>query len=278
MNPDSATTIFPTLYIPHGGGPCFFMDWTLGPADTWNNMEHWLRELASSIGAKPRQIVVCSAHWEGELIRINASAKPALIYDYSGFPPHTYQLTYPAPGSPTLAKEVQHLLKGANISATLDDEHGFDHGVFIPFKLIFPNADIPIVQISLRSDLDPAHHLAVGRALSPLRKQGTLIVGSGMSYHNMQGLMTPGKDKADARQFDEWLRAACTERNEARTQLLCDWKKAPTALQAHPREEHLLPLMVAAGAGEDEAGLAIYQDQVLGAQISAIQFGPSITD
>jgi len=277
MNSDSQAKAFPTLYIPHGGGPCFFMDWTMGPADTWHTMENWLRQLADSIGARPRQIVVCSAHWEGEQILINASPRPALIYDYHGFPPHTYQLEYPVSGSPQLADEIQNLLNSAGIEADLDAEHGFDHGVFIPFKLIYPDADIPIVQISLRSDLDPAHHIAVGRALSPLRQQDTLIIGSGMSYHNMQALMTPGNDKLDARQFDGWLRSACGNTSSEREQLLCNWQSAPAARQAHPREEHLLPLMVVSGAAGDDVGVAIFQGQVLGAQVSAIQFGKSLS-
>jgi len=277
MNLNSDKIPFPTLYIPHGGGPCFFMDWTMGPADTWDTMESWLHELGDSIGARPRQIVVCSAHWEGEQILINASPKPELVFDYYNFPPHTYELEYPAPGSPNLAEQIQSLLSDADISAALDAGHGFDHGVFIPFKLIYPDADIPIVQISLRSDLDPAHHIAVGRALSPLRQQDTLIVGSGMSYHNMQALMTPDNNKLDARQFDDWLRNACANTGSEREEQLCDWQSAPAARQAHPREEHLLPLMVVAGAAGDDVGVAIFQDQVLGAQVSAIQFGESLS-
>jgi len=240
-------------------------------------MESWLRGLGDSIGDRPRQIVVCSAHWEGEQILINASPRPELIFDYYNFPPHTYELEYPAAGSPQLAEEIQSQLNEAGISANLDLEHGLDHGVFIPFKLIYPDADIPVVQISLRSDLDPAHHIAVGRALSPLREKGTLIVGSGMSYHNMQALMTPGDDKLDARQFDDWLRSACANTGSEREEQLCDWQSAPAARQAHPREEHLLPLMVVAGAAGDDVGVAIFQDQVLGAQVSAIQFGESLS-
>ena len=277
MSKGSPSQLFPTIYIPHGGGPCFFMDWTMGPADTWDKMETWLRGLADSIGARPSQIVVCSAHWEGEQILINSNPEPALIYDYNGFPPHTYELEYPAQGSPALAKQIQSLFDDANINACLDAEHGLDHGTFIPFKLIYPDADIPIVQISLRSDLDPAHHIAVGRALAPLREQGTLILGSGMSYHNMQALMTPGKNKLDAQQFDSWLRDTCSNKGREREQLLCHWQSAPAARQAHPREEHLLPLMVVAGAAADDPGVAIFQDQVLGAQVSAIQFGRSLS-
>lgn len=277
MDTNNNTDIFPTLYIPHGGGPCFFMDWTMGPADTWDKMKSWLLQLANSIGARPTQIVVCSAHWESEQILINSNPKPPLIYDYNGFPPHTYELEYPAPGSPQLAAQIQNLLSDANISAHLDAEHGLDHGTFIPFKLIYPDADIPIVQISLRNDLDPAHHIAVGRALAPLRQAGTLIVGSGMSYHNMQALMTPGKNKADADQFDHWLQNTCASKGGEREDLLCDWQNAPAAREAHPREEHLLPLMVVAGAAVDDPGITIFEDQVLGAQVSAIQFGQSLS-
>ncbi len=277
MDANSKTEIFPTLYIPHGGGPCFFMDWTMGPADTWDKMKNWLLQLDNVIGARPAQIVVCSAHWEGKQILINSNPKPPLIYDYKGFPAHTYQLEYPAPGSPQLALQMKNLLNDANISACLDAEHGLDHGVFIPFKLIYPDADIPIVQISLRNDLDPAHHIAVGRALAPLRQAGTLIIGSGMSYHNMQALMTPGNNMVEAKQFDDWLRNTCASKGAERESLLCDWQNAPAAREAHPREEHLLPLMLVAGAAADEAGIAVYEDQVLGAQVSAIQFGDALS-
>lgn len=278
MKTNSTTDIFPTLYIPHGGGPCFFMDWTMGPADTWEKMKSWLLQLAHSIGARPSQIVVCSAHWEGEQTLINFRSKPPLIYDYKGFPAHTYELKYPAPGSPQLALQIESLLNNANINARLDAEHGFDHGVFIPFKLIYPDADIPIVQISLRNDLDPAHHIAVGRALAPLRQAGTLIVGSGMSYHNMQTLMRPGENKLDAEQFDRWLQDTCATQGQAREDLLCHWQKAPAAREAHPREEHLLPLMLVAGAAADDPGRAIYEDHVLGAKVSALQFGQSLSN
>ena len=216
------------------------MDWTIGPADTWDKMENWLRQLANSIGARPVQIVVCSAHWEGEQILINSNPKPPLIYDYSGFPPNTYELEYPAPGSPQLATQIQNLLIDANISSRLDDEHGFDHGTFIPFKLIYPDADIPIVQISLRNDLDPTHH----RALAPLRQAGTLIVGSSMSYHNMQALMTPGQNKADVEKFDHWLRNTCATKGGKREELLCDWQNAPVAREAHPRYHSCLSLVL----------------------------------
>lgn len=267
----------PTLYIPHGGGPCFFMDWTMGPPDTWEKMAAWLRQLAARIeshSGRPRAILVISAHWEEKEVAVQKQEHPPLLYDYYGFPPHTYQLKYDAPGAPALAQQVVELLETAGIAAHADTARGLDHGVFIPFKLIYPDADIPVFQVSLKAGLDPAAHLAIGRALAPLRWQGVLIVGSGMSYHNMRGLFE-NSGAADSRKFDAWL----TETVElpdaaARNRRLEQWSQAPAARAAHPREEHLLPLMVAAGAAE-EPGHRIFTDHVMGAQVSAYWFGES---
>ncbi len=268
----------PTLFIPHGGGPCFFMDWTMGPADTWDKMAAWLKQLGSTLEGqyqKPDAIVVFSAHWECERVTINSAAKPALIYDYYNFPAHTYQLRYPAPGHPQLAGKIASLLTTAGIDCGLDPEHGFDHGVFIPFLLIYPQADIPIVQVSLKSNLNPVEHLAIGAALAPLRQQNILLVGSGLSYHNMEGMLSgayqPDPIPASV-QFDQWLTHTCTLPPAQRNQALGQWQAAPGARGAHPREEHLLPLMVAAGAATSENGQHIYRDQVLGAVVSGFQF------
>ncbi len=273
----------PTYYIPHGGGPCFFMDWTMGPADTWDKMEAWLRQLSTAVyrqtdsesRAKPDAIVVFSAHWENEVVTINSSAQPPLYFDYYNFPPHTYELSYPAPGHPELANTIENLLTKAGIACQQDPDHGFDHGVFIPFLLIYPEADIPIVQVSLTTSLDPAEHIAIGQALSSLREQNVLLVGSGLSYHNMSALMTGSGSsaKAESDAFDHWLSEACEASPKERNQYLSNWKSAPSALQAHPREEHLIPLMVMAGAGGEDKGKAIFKDNVLGATVSAFQFG-----
>jgi aromatic ring-opening dioxygenase catalytic subunit (LigB family) len=273
----------PTLYIPHGGGPCFFMDWTMGPADTWHKMEAWLRQLGASIYSdhdqnqqhKPDAIVVFSAHWENDVVTINSSAQPPLYFDYYNFPPHTYELTYPAPGHPELASTIENLLSVASIPCRQDAKHGFDHGVFIPFLLIYPEADIPIVQVSLTTSLDPAEHIALGRALAPLREQNILLVGSGLSYHNMSALMDgPGSSAStESLAFDRWLSAVCEAAPQERNKSLAEWKSAPSAQQAHPREEHLIPLMVMAGAGGEDSGKTIFKDQVLGATVSAFQFG-----
>jgi aromatic ring-opening dioxygenase catalytic subunit (LigB family) len=217
-------------------------------------------------------MVVISGHWEEPEFSLTGAARPPLIYDYSGFPPHTYQLTYPAPGSPELAERVGVLLREAGIPARTDATRGFDHGVFIPFKVVYPEAQIPIVQLSLHAGLDPAVHLAAGRALQPLREEGILIAGSGMSYHNMRGFFSgralPGSD-----QFDAWLSEAVTAEPHLRDAQLQKWQSAPSAREAHPREEHLIPLMVAAGAAGEDRGVKTFSDRVMGATVSAYRFG-----
>lgn len=261
----------PTLYIPHGGGPCFFMDWN--PPDTWDRMAAWLRGLAADIGERPRAVLLISGHWEEPRVAVNTQAAPPLLFDYYGFPPHTYQLRYPAPGDPALAARVQELLAGGGVPTRAETERGLDHGVFVPFMLIYPQADVPIVQISLHASLDAAAHLALGALLEPLRDEGVLIVGSGMSYHNMRGLMGAGNPGADSERFDTWLDAACTAAPAERTRLLTNWQQAPAARASHPREEHLLPLMVVAGAGGNDAGRRVFHDRVMGATVSAFAFG-----
>ncbi len=266
----------PTYFIPHGGGPCFFMDWSLtgDPADTWNSTADWLRQLSAALPVRPRAIVVVSGHWEEPAFTAASVATPSLIYDYTGFPPHTYKLQYPAPGSPPLAQRLVELLTAAGLPARTDRSRGFDHGIFIPFLLLFPNADIPIVPLSLQQNLDPALHLAAGRALRSLRNEGVLIVGSGMSYHNMRGFRTPaGAENSET--FDRWLTGTLTDPDPARRwSNLIEWAQAPAARQAHPREEHLLPLMVAAGAAAEDAGQRVFSDTVMrGARISGYRFG-----
>jgi aromatic ring-opening dioxygenase catalytic subunit (LigB family) len=262
----------PTMYIPHGGGPCFFMDWTMGPADTWNRMAEWLRGIAGTLPETPKALLVVSAHWEAAVPTVTTSEKPALLFDYGGFPAHTYELTWPAPGSIDLATRVRALLSGAGIESATDAKRGFDHGVFIPLKVAFPEAPFPTVQLSLRAGLDPAEHLAIGRALAPLREEGVLIVGSGMSYHNMRGFMT-NKALADSTRFDAWLGHTVAEEAAARDADLAGWAKAPSARESHPREEHLLPLMVVAGAAGADRGRQVFRDEVMGSVVSAVQFG-----
>ena len=262
----------PTVFLPHGAGPCFFMDWP--PAGTWDRMGGWLRGLVDHVGARPRALVVVSAHWEAPAFTVNAQAAPALLYDYSGFPEHTYRLAWPAPGAPDLAARIRALLTGAGIDSGEEHRRGLDHGVFIPLKLAFPDADVPVVQLSLKAGLDPAAHLALGHALAPLRDDGVLIVGSGMTFHNMRRFKAAGAGvDADSQRFDAWLAQTVALPRAERERYLIDWAQAPGGRASHPREEHLLPLHVVAGAAGDDAGAQSLADTVLGSVQSAYLFG-----
>ena len=265
----------PAIFLPHGGGPCFFMDWTWGPPDTWHKTQRFLEGIAASLPEKPRAMVVISGHWEEPGFTAGAAAAPRMIYDYSGFPAHTYKLTWPAPGNPALAQRVVRLLKKSGLPTALSEDRGYDHGVFVPLKVAFPHADIPVVTLSLAhsSDgrFDPATHIAAGRALAPLRDEGVLIVGSGMSFHNLRAYLQPGTLEA-SRAFDGWLTQAVESPGPEREAKLADWQNAPDARFSHPREEHLAPLFVVAGAAGDEPGERVFLDEPMGAAISAYRF------
>jgi aromatic ring-opening dioxygenase catalytic subunit (LigB family) len=263
----------PTFFIPHGAGPCFFMEWTRGPADTWDRTAQWLSGLMASLPQRPRAILVVSGHWEADIFTVQTSDSPPLLYDYYGFPEHTYRLAFDAPGAPALAAQVRERLYRAGIPSAEDPERGYDHGVFVPLKLVMPQADIPVVQLSLRGDLDPEAHLAAGRALAPLRDEGVLIVGSGMSWHNMRGFSPAFTARSAA--FDAWL-AEAVAHPDRRAAALARWEDAPHARDAHPREEHLAPLFVAAGAAEGEPGAVVFRDQVMDVVISAYRFGDRV--
>ena len=262
----------PTVFLPHGGGPCFFMEWTMGPRDTWDRVASWLRGMSTSLPAQPRQLLVISAHWEARVPTVTTADHPPLVYDYSGFPPETYRLTWPAPGSPALAARVRELLGDARIESAGDATRGFDHGVFVPLKVAYPDASLPTVQLSLCTGLDPSAHLAIGRALAPLRDEGVLLVGSGMSYHNMRGFNDP-RSRATSAQFDAWLAETVVAAPAERDAGLIAWGRAPVAREVHPREEHLLPLMVVAGAALGDRGAVVFRDEVMGTVVSATQFG-----
>jgi aromatic ring-opening dioxygenase catalytic subunit (LigB family) len=261
----------PAIYLPHGGGPCFFMDWTWGPADTWHSTQRFLQNLAATLPEPPNAIVVISGHWEEPAFTASAAPAPRLIFDYTGFPEHTYRLTWPAPGHPELAASVVQLLRQARLPAATSATRGFDHGVFVPLKVAFPAARIPVVALSLASSLDPEVHLAAGRALCSLRDQGVLIVASGMSFHNLRAYFQP-QTLERSRAFDAWLTRAVELAAPERDQQLKAWRSAPFATFAHPREEHLLPLFVAAEAGGEAPGKRIFGDEPMGAAISAYRF------
>ena len=263
----------PSLFIPHGAGPCFFMDWN--PPDTWDRAAAYLRGIPASLPAVPKAILLVSGHWLAPQPTVGATGRPELIYDYHGFPPHTYQLDYDAPGAPQVAARVLELLRAAGQNPAQAPDRGWDHGVFIPLKVAFPHADVPVLQLSLLRSLDAADHVALGRALAPLRDEGVLIVGSGMSYHNMRGYGDPRSAPISA-EFDRWLTDTVALPAEQRDARLAEWATAsgPAGRLSHPprAEEHLLPLHVAAGAAGQGRGRKVFSDQLLGTTISAFQF------
>jgi aromatic ring-opening dioxygenase catalytic subunit (LigB family) len=271
MSPDR----FPTFMIAHGGGPCFFMDPRAGETPgLWDEMAAHLRNLDANIGRRPDAVLVISAHWECDVPTVHGAAAPTLLYDYFGFPDHTYRLTYPVQGAPAVGARVQVLLQAADIESAVEYERGLDHGVFIPFKLIYPDADVPIVQLSLRTGLNATEHLEMGRALAPLRDEGVLIVGSGMTFHNRSlGFSDAAVEAGTA--FDTWLNHTVgTDNADARWDRLARWSQAPGGRQAHVREEHLLPLMVAAGAAGADPGRSIYAERFGGrVPLSGFRFG-----
>lgn len=224
-----------------------------------SSLEAALQAIPGEIGVKPKAILVISAHWEEREFTVQASPHPPMLYDYEGFPKHTYEIKYSAAGSPEVAARVQELLSGASITSRTDALRGYDHGTFVALSVMYPAADVPVLQLSLRHGLNSQAHIAAGRALAPLRDEGVLIVGSGVpSYHNRSGFFD-GNSEAPSREFDAWLTRACVHTCGAeRTKLLEEWEAAPSARAAHPREEHFVPLLVALGAAEGESGFRQY--------------------
>ena len=272
--PTTPAARMPTLFIPHGAGPCFFMDWQ--PAQAWDKTAAWLASIPASLPARPSAILLVTAHWLADQPSMSSAAQPGLLFDYYGFPPHTYQLRYPAAGAPALAQHTSALLTSAGFAPRQDAQRGFDHGCFIPLMLAFPQADLPVLQMSLLSSLDAAAHLRLGQALQPLRQQGVLIIGSGMSYHNMRGYGDPRSASVSAA-FDQWLSDTVALPEAERNARLADWASAsgPAGRLSHPPRavEHLLALHVAAGAGGDSPGARVFSDRVMGVDISAFRFG-----
>lgn len=261
----------PGHYIPHGAGPCFFMDWQ--PADEWYALKDYLASVQQRLPRVPKAIVVISAHWLEAEFTVLTQAQPQLLFDYYGFPESTYQLSYPAANDLPLTETIVQRIQGAGLRVNTDAERNYDHGVFIPLLLMFPEAQIPVVQISLRQDLDPAAHIQLGQALASLAEEDVFILGSGMSFHNMRGYGDP-QYTAASQQFDQWLTDTLCLPVAERNAALANWQQAPAARLCHPvgAEEHLLPLMVVAGASRQPAQKAFSQLQ-LKIQISAFEFG-----
>ena len=263
----------PTIFLPHGGGPCFWMEFPppFGPR-AWDGLKAYLAGIVGSLPERPKAFVVVTAHWEEAKATVSAAAAPGMLFDYYGFPAHTYELSYPAPGEPKVAAEVKRLLEAAGLPVGENDKRGFDHGVFVPFLIVDPKAQIPVVMLSIERDLDPKRHIAIGKALAPLRDQGIVIVGSGMSFHDLSHFFD-GDGRASAA-FDAWLDETATKADpETRERRLIRWSEAPYARACHPREEHLIPLMVVAGAAGMSAGEHSFRDTIGGKAISAFRFG-----
>jgi len=249
------------IYFSHGGGPLPILG-----DPSHKAMVDFMKQLPSQI-PKPEVILVISAHWEEPAATVLGATKPPLFYDYYGFPPEAYTLTYPVPGHPALAERIVDLLEAQQIRSHLDLQRGFDHGVFIPLKLMYPQADIPTVQLSLVRGLDPTAHIALGKALRELLAENILVVGSGFSFHNLQAFSWQGINTPDPANdaFQDWLIEVCTGplSQSQREQHMIEWQKAPSARYCHPREEHLLPLHVCLGLAGRPATL-IFDDFILG--------------
>jgi aromatic ring-opening dioxygenase catalytic subunit (LigB family) len=263
-------SLMPVVFLPHGGGPMPL----LGDANH-RELITFLKGLSGQLPT-PEAILLITAHWEEPVASISSAAAPGMLYDYYGFPPESYEFQYPAPGSPELATRVEALLQQQGIDAHLDERRDYDHGTFVPLMLTYPEAQIPVVQLSLIHSLNPAAHIELGKALAPLREEGVLILGSGMSFHNMRAFFS-GDPAVTSRSeiFDNWLEQTLTRPSIAEIeQQLIAWETAPEARFSHPREEHLLPLLVCFGAASERPAPVekVFSGLFLGARISSFMW------
>ncbi len=253
-------TLMPTYFLSHGGGP---WPWIPEMRPGFTPLEEALALIPTELPEQPKAILMVSGHWEADEVRVMHAANPGMVYDYYGFPPHTYDITYPAPGAPALAERAAELIGAAGLPVALDDERGFDHGNFVPSYAIYPNADVPIFQVSMMKNYDPEAHFRLGQALAPLRQEGVLILGSGLSFHNLR--MFGPEAKVPSEGFDAWLSEVLTREPGARKAALMDWESAPYARICHAREDHLVPLFTALGAAETGKSTRNYhQEMILG--------------
>lgn len=267
----------PTYFISHGGGP-----WPYMPEMQSANalLAQSLADIPRQLGTRPKAILMVSAHWVSRNgFKVMTCAQPPMLYDYHGFPEQTYKVSYPAPGAPWLAQRVSQLLSDAGLRHEADETRGFDHGAFVPASIMYPDADVPISQLSINAGYEPDLHLRLGQALAPLREEGVLIVGSGLSYHNLREIYGGGSEASA--QFDAWLQHVMLDLPpQERDRALIHWQTAPCARQAHPQEDHLIPLMVAAGAAGDEPANCIYHEKTAfaGITVSSFRFGAASHD
>jgi aromatic ring-opening dioxygenase catalytic subunit (LigB family) len=260
----------PVYFVSHGGGPWPYVD---AMRQTFAKTEREFKALPGRLPTKPKAVLVITGHWEAQDFTVSTAEQPPMVYDYSGFPEHTYHLRYPAPGSPALAAQVKRLLSDAGWAVQEDAQRGFDHGTFVPLALMYPDADVPVVMLSMKSTYDPEEHIRVGRALSSLRDEGVLIMGSGLTYHNMRGF---GRHESTsvAETFQSYLSSAIAQPDSTvRNDMLIHWDNAAGARLAHPREDHLIPLLVAAGAAGEDTGREIFVDHALKVPMASYEFG-----
>jgi aromatic ring-opening dioxygenase catalytic subunit (LigB family) len=261
----------PVLFVSHGGGP---WPWVDGMKDVFARTAAEFAALPRRLPEKPKAVLMITGHWEAHEFSVSTAEHPPMDYDYFGFPEHTYKLQYPAPGSPALAARVRDLVTQAGMPCLEDPQRGFDHGTFVPLWLMYPDAEVPVVLLSMKSGYDPAEHIRVGQAIAPLRDEGVLIMGSGLTYHNMRGFRQPASMPV-SEQFEGYLHQAIQQKEPAeRNRMLVDWQSAPAARLAHPREDHLLPLMVVAGAAGDDPGAQIFVDIAMNVVMASYEFPP----
>ena len=264
---------FPTAFIGHGGGP-----WPIISFDGFNeeerqNAKQSMENISGIPKQNPKTILVISAHWEGPNFKLNTNTNPNLLFDYYGFPEEAYQFEWPVKNDLKTITRIKKLLSTANIQFTENNKRDYDHGVFIPLMLAYPNADIPVIQLSLKRNLDPVVHFALGEILSPLRNEGVFIIGSGNSYHNLKEMFKPTEQGIkDSINFDNWLKTVIQLPAHERKKKLLEWEKAPGARECHPREEHFIPLLVAAGAASNDHGHISWTGFINGTANTSIHF------
>ena len=260
----------PVFFLSHGGGP---WPWIPEMRSAFAKTAEAFAKLPQTLPEKPKGVLVITGHWEAPEWSVSTADRPPMDYDYSGFPDYTYKIQYNAPGSPALAARVRELLGHAGFRADKDAKRGFDHGTFVPLSLMYPDAEVPIVLLSLKSSYDPGEHIRVGQALESLRDEGIVIIGSGLTYHNMRGFRQPGSMLV-SEAFEGYLNDAITDPDPAsRIGKLERWEAGPSARAAHPREDHLLPLMVVAGAAGKDVGKRAFVDRVMGVAMASYRFG-----
>ena len=260
MNENKPKSGAKIIYFSHGGGPLPILN-----EPSHLKMNEFMAKLPDIL-KRPEAIIVFSAHWEESHVALQTNPAPPMLYDYFGFPAESYEIQYPAKNSPVFLDKVKKLLNDSNIAYTEDTTRGYDHGHFIPLKMMYPDADIPTFQISLLHSLDAKQHIELGKALHSLKSENILVIGSGFSFHNLRAFGF-GESEIDTRNdaFQNWLIETCTgDLPQAEIEKrLVEWESAPYARYCHPREDHLLPLHVCAGIAQSKAKL-IFDDYIAG--------------